>query len=43
MPGAANFFTPVHLTRDNTRINTMHDPEYPEKDYYLTDAFSDHA
>ena len=43
LPGAANFFTPVHLTRDNTRIKYDSDPEYPEKDFYLTDAFSDHA
>jgi arylsulfatase len=43
LPGAANFFTPVHLTRDNTRIKYDADPEYPTKDYYVTDAFSDHA
>src|SRR5688572_31244343 len=43
LPGAANFFTPVHLTRDNQRIDWKNDPEYPAKDYYLTDAFSDHA
>lgn len=43
LPGAANFFAPVHLTRDNTRIDPKNDPEYPAKDFYLTDAFSDHA
>jgi arylsulfatase A-like enzyme len=43
LPGAANFFTPVHLTRDNTRIKYDADPEYPATDFYLTDAFSDHA
>ena len=43
IPGAANFFTPAHLTRDNTRIKYDADPEYPAKDFYLTDAFSDHA
>lgn len=43
LPGAANFFSPVHVTRDNTRIDPKHDPEYPAKDFYLTDAFSDHA
>jgi arylsulfatase A-like enzyme len=43
IPGAANFFTPAHLTRDNTRIKFDADPEYPSKDFYLTDAFSDHA
>jgi arylsulfatase len=43
IPGAANFFTPAHLTRDNARIKYDADPEYPAKDFYLTDAFSDHA
>jgi arylsulfatase A-like enzyme len=43
LPGAANYFTPVHLTRDNTRIKFDADPEYPAKDFYLTDAFNDHA
>ena len=43
LPGAANFFAPVHLTRDNTRIKFDADPEYPVKEFYLTDAFSDHA
>ena len=43
LPGAANFFTPVHLTRDNTRIKYDADPEYPATDFYLTDAFNDHA
>ncbi len=43
LPGAANFFSPVHVTRDNTRIDPKNDPEYPAKDFYLTDAFNDHA
>jgi arylsulfatase len=43
LPGAANYFAPVHLTRDNTRIDPKNDPEYPAKNFYLTDAFSDHA
>ncbi len=43
LPGAANYFAPVHLTRDNTRIDPKNDPEYPAKDFYITDAFSDHA
>jgi arylsulfatase len=43
IPGASNYFTPVHLTRDNTRIKYDADPEYPAKDFYLTDAFNDHA
>src|SRR4051794_7359733 len=43
LPGAANYFAPVQVTRDNTRIDPKNDPEYPVKDFYLTDAFSDHA
>jgi len=43
IPGASNYFTPAHLSRDNARIQYDADPEYPVKDYFLTDAFSDHA
>jgi arylsulfatase A-like enzyme len=43
LPGAANYFAPTHLTRDNTRIDPKNDPEYPGKDFYLTDAFTAHA
>lgn len=43
LPGASNYFEPPHLSRDNTRIRYDADPEYPVKDFYLTDAFSDHA
>jgi arylsulfatase A-like enzyme len=43
LPGASNFFRPPALQRDNTRIKFDADPEYPVKDFYLTDAFSDHA
>ena len=43
IPGASNFFTPAHLSRDNTRIQYDADPEYPAEDFYLTDAFNDHA
>jgi arylsulfatase len=43
IPGASNYFTPAHLSRDNARIKHDADPEYPVKDYFLTDAFSDHA
>ena len=37
--GAANYFAPVSLVRDNTRIK----PPDPDSDYYLTDAISDNA
>jgi arylsulfatase A-like enzyme len=43
LAGAANYFAPDYLTRDNTRIRADADPEYPAKEYFLTDAFSDHA
>jgi len=44
IPGAANYFEPKGLTRDNTPITAATDPEYkPQQPFYLTDAFSDHA
>ena len=43
LPGASNYFTPASLSRDNTRLQYDADPEYPVKEFYLTDAFSDHA
>ena len=41
--GASSFFKPPEITRDNQRVPFESDPEYPAKDFYLTDAFSDHA
>ncbi len=41
--GAANYFTPDSLTRDNTSIKADSDSDYKPEHYYLTDAFSDHA
>ncbi len=41
--GASSFFKPPEITRDNRRVPFDADPEYPAKDFYLTDAFSDHA
>ena len=41
--GASSFFQPPELLRDNDRIRYDADPEYAVKDFYLTDAFSDHA
>ncbi len=41
--GAASFFDPFTLTRDNTRITAFADPEYKSNNYYLTDALSDNA
>ncbi len=41
--GAGSFFDPNSLTRDNQQISPYADPEYKPKDYYYTDAISDHA
>jgi arylsulfatase A-like enzyme len=42
--GAANYFHPNTLTRDNTRIQAATDTEYkPTRPYYFTDAVSDNA
>lgn len=41
--GAGSFFDPNSLTRDNTQISPVADPEYRPETYYYTDAISDHA
>ena len=41
--GAGNFFDPNTLTRDNEYISPYADPEYQPKQFYYTDAISDHA
>jgi arylsulfatase len=41
--GAANFFDPATLCRDNTYISAQDDPEYKPESYYFTDAISDNA
>ncbi|MDD4873047.1 MAG: arylsulfatase [Kiritimatiellae bacterium] len=41
--GAANYFDPKTLTRDNTSITADSDPDYTPGKYYLTDAISDNA
>ncbi|MEQ9412008.1 MAG: arylsulfatase [Fuerstiella sp.] len=41
--GAGSFYDPNSLTRDNTQISPMADPEYQPETYYYTDAISDHA
>ena len=41
--GAGSFFDPNTLTRDNTYISPFADAEYQPKEYYYTDAISDHA
>ncbi|MDG1893739.1 MAG: arylsulfatase [Fuerstiella sp.] len=41
--GAGSFFDPNSLTRDNTQVSPVTDPEYQPDTYYYTDAISDHA
>ncbi len=41
--GAGSFYDPWTLTRDNTAISPLADPEYKPEQYYYTDAISDHA
>ena len=41
--GAGSFYDPNSLTRDNKQISPYADPEYKPKQYYYTDAISDHA
>jgi arylsulfatase len=41
--GAGSFFDPATLTRDNTPISAYADPDYQPKQYYYTDAISEHA
>ena len=41
--GAGSFFDPNSLTRDNQLISPYADPEYQPKEFYYTDAISDHA
>ncbi len=41
--GAGNFFDPNTLTRGNQFISPYADPQYQPKEYYYTDAISDHA
>jgi arylsulfatase A-like enzyme len=41
--GAGSFYDPGTLTRDNQNISPYADPEYQPKQYYYTDAISDHV
>ncbi len=41
--GAGSFFDPNSLTRNNTPISPFADSQYQPKQYYYTDAISDHA
>ncbi|MBC8356663.1 MAG: arylsulfatase [Planctomycetes bacterium] len=41
--GAGSFYDPNSLSRNNTQISPVADPEYKPEQYYYTDAISDHA
>jgi arylsulfatase len=41
--GAANYYDPGYLCRDNTLVNTTNDPEYHPEHYYFTNAISDNS
>ncbi|WP_395740234.1 arylsulfatase [Prosthecobacter sp.] len=41
--GAGSFYDPGTLTRDDAMISPFADPQYKPKQYYYTDAISDHA
>ena len=41
--GAGSFYDPGTLTRDDTMISPFADPQYQPKQYYYTDAITDHA
>jgi len=41
--GAGSFFDPGTLTRGNTMLSPLADPEYQPEEYYYTTAISDHA
>ena len=41
--GAGSFYDPGTLTRDNTMLSPLVDPEYRPERYYYTDAISEHA
>ncbi|MCR4411836.1 MAG: sulfatase-like hydrolase/transferase, partial [Thermoguttaceae bacterium] len=41
--GGGSYFDPTSLVRDNAFISPYADPEYSPKEFYYTDAISDHA
>lgn len=41
--GAGSYWDPSALVRDNRPITAVNDPEYRPKEFYYTDAISDHA
>ncbi len=43
LAGAGSFFDPVRLMKDNIAISAFADPDYRPKEYYYTEAISEHA
>jgi len=43
LDGGGSYYDPGTLTRDNTALSPFADPEYQPKQYYYTDAITDHA
>src|SRR5205085_4950440 len=41
--GAGSYWDPSALVRDNQLITAVSDPEYQPKEFYYTDAITDHA
>lgn len=41
--GAGSYWDPGALVRDNNLITPFNDPDYPSREYFYTDAISDHA
>jgi arylsulfatase A-like enzyme len=41
--GAGSYWDPSSLVRDNTLLTAVNDPQYQPKEFYYTDALSDHA
>ena len=41
--GGGSYYNPLGLFRDNKQITVDTDTEYPARDFYYTDAISDHA
>ena len=41
--GGGSYYNPLGLFRDNKQISVDTDPGYPARDFYYTDAISDHA
>jgi len=41
--GGGSYFDPSSLVRDNTVVTPVNNPDYQPKEFYYTDAISDHA